>query len=96
MLIEPLPLRPGSAFAPHSIGTASRADGGELLLVAKADEKLERCRYLHRRIENFTRLRRAGGSGAQMERWRRSRQRYEEEYRRKRCFRFGRKLAGLR
>ena len=67
-----------------------------LVLAAASDEKLQRCRYLHRRIEHFTRLRRSGGSGAQMERWRRSRQRFEEEYRRKRCFRFGRKLKDLR
>lgn len=63
---------------------------------AASDSKLERCRYLHRRIEHFTRLRRSGGSSAQMERWRRSRQRFEEEYRRKRCYRFGRKLKELR
>lgn len=67
-----------------------------LALATASDEQLQRCRYLHRRIEHFTRLRRSGGSGAQMERWRRSRQRFEEEYRRKRCFRFGRKLKDLR
>ena len=54
---------------------------------------LERCRYLHERIEHYTRLRRAGGNAVQMERWRTARQRYEREYRERRCHRYGSRLT---
>ena len=58
-----------------------------------ADADLERCRWLHARIERYTRLRRAGGKTAQMERWRRARQAHEAEYRQRRCHRFGSRLV---
>ena len=57
------------------------------------DDDLERCRWLHARIAHYTRLRRAGGSGVQMERWRRARQSHEAEYRQKRCHRYGSRLV---
>jgi hypothetical protein len=56
------------------------------------DASLERCRYLHERIEHYTRLRRGGGNAAQMERWRTARQKYEREYRTRRCHRYGSRL----
>ncbi|MEE4110603.1 MAG: hypothetical protein V2I24_14725 [Halieaceae bacterium] len=90
MRTAPSPRRPLGGAAPGP------EDAPVLVLAAASNSKLERCRYLHRRIEHFTRLRRSGASGEQMERWRRSRQRFEEEYRRKRCYRFGRKLKELR
>ncbi len=63
---------------------------------ADPDEALQRCRYLHKRIEYYTDRRRIGGNGVQMERWRKSRQRVEREYRERRCHRFGRRLRGDR
>lgn len=95
------PLNPVSRLArahPSVLVRQQRRRGaiGGFIFASETDEKLKRCRYLHRRIEHYTRLRRGGGDGAQMERWRRSRQRYEEEYRRKRCYRFGRKLTPIR
>jgi len=56
------------------------------------DHDLERCIYLNSKIEHYTRLRRGGGAAGRMERWRQSRARYEEEFRDRRCHRFGRKL----
>ena len=59
-------------------------------LEAKAD--LETCQRWHQRIAHYTRLRRAGGSSMQMERWRQARKRYEEKFRDARCHRWGRRL----
>lgn len=72
------------------------AHGGYAAARTASDETLERCRYLHGRIEFYTDRRRSGGSGAQMERWRKSRQRFEREFREQRCHRFGRRLRGDR
>ena len=58
-----------------------------------SDGELERCRFLHDRIERYTALRRAGGPGAQMERWRKAREKHAREYRQRRCHRFGRRLT---
>ena len=66
--------------------TAARAGA----LEAQAD--LETCQCWHQRIEHYTRLRRAGGSSAQMERWRQARNTYEAKFRDARCHRWGRKL----
>ncbi|MEE4279451.1 MAG: hypothetical protein V2I82_13365 [Halieaceae bacterium] len=63
------------------------------MATSKRDDALERCRYLHQRIEQFTDRRRAGGNAAQMERWRKARERYEVEYRERRCYRFGSRLV---
>jgi hypothetical protein len=94
----PAPVVRSASSPRRPIGRAApgQQDAPVLVLATASNSKLERCRYLHHRIEHFTRLRRSGGSGAQMERWRRSRQRLEEEYRRKRCYRFGRKLKERR
>lgn len=59
-------------------------------------ETLQRCRYLQGRIEFYTDRRRLGGKGAQMERWRKSRRRFEREFRERRCHRYGRRLQGDR
>jgi hypothetical protein len=72
------------------VGALSTTSAGEA--EAGRDDALKRCRYLHQQIEKYTDRRRAGGSGAQMERWRKSRQRYESEYRQRRCHRFGSRL----
>jgi hypothetical protein len=56
------------------------------------DKTLERCRYLSAKIEHYTRLRRAGGSANRMESWRRSRARYEAEYRELRCYKYPARL----
>ncbi|HKK22469.1 MAG TPA: hypothetical protein VJ947_02195 [Pseudohaliea sp.] len=61
-------------------------------LALEADADLETCQRWHERIEHYTRLRRAGGSSLQMERWRQARKRYEEQFRDARCHRWGRKL----
>ena len=53
------------------------------------DERLERCQYLHSRIDHYTKLRRGGGSAQTMENWRKV---YEEEFRELRCYKYGKKL----
>lgn len=63
---------------------------------SRSDEVLQRCRVLHGQIDRYTRMRRAGGNSLQMERWRKARQKYEVEYRERRCYRFGRRLRGDR
>jgi hypothetical protein len=62
-------------------------------LAFASDAELERCRYLHDRIEHYTALRRGGGNGMQMERWRRAREKHAREYRERRCHRFGSRLT---
>ena len=49
---------------------------------------LQRCVYLDDKIDHYTQLRRRGGSNTQMASWRKSRSRYEEEFRSARCRQF--------
>jgi hypothetical protein len=56
------------------------------------DKTLERCRYLSAKIEHYTRLRRAGGNANRMESWRKSRARYEAEFRDLRCYKYRARL----
>ncbi len=56
------------------------------------DKALKTCRALQARIERYTRLRRSGAKAQQMERWRTSRRKSSDEFRRLRCRRFGREL----
>ena len=92
------------SFRNRIAGQTAREFAGVLLVVSLAlgaaagmatesDAELERCRYLHDRIERYTALRRGGGNGAQMERWRKAREKYSREYREKRCHRFGSRLT---
>lgn len=53
---------------------------------------LEQCQHWQAEIEYYTQLRRAGGSAAQMERWKQQRAEYEEQFRENRCLRYGRLL----
>jgi hypothetical protein len=76
-----------------SLGLAVTVCAEPMPRAADRDASLERCRYLHKRIAHYTRLRRAGGNTGQMERWRRQRQGYESEYRERRCYRFGGRLT---
>lgn len=59
---------------------------------SKVSKALERCFYIHQKIEHYTQLRRGGGSNAQMSSWRKSRSRYEEEFRALRCSKFSHQL----
>jgi len=77
-------------LAPLALAMAGLMPAGAHALKAKAD--LETCQRWHQRIEHYTRLRRAGGSSTQMERWRQARKGYEEKFRDARCHRWGRKL----
>ena len=61
-------------------------------LALQAEADLATCQRWHDRIEHYTRLRRAGGTSMQMERWRQARKSYEEKFRDARCHRWGRKL----
>jgi len=56
------------------------------------DDLLQRCITLNKTIERYTKLRRGGGSAAQMERWRASRQRARDEFQALRCHKLGRQL----
>ena len=65
------------------------------LTLAKAparDKVFERCVYLNDKIEHYTQRRRTGGSNNQMASWRRSRDRYEDEFRQLRCKKFSAQL----
>lgn len=55
----------------------------------------EQCRRLEERIARYTELRRAGGSGAQMASWKRSRSEAEAAYRNYNCHRQGRKMIRI-
>ena len=50
------------------------------------------CQQLTNQVEKYTKLRRSGGSAAQMESWKKSRQRYEEQFRRSDCYKYGAQL----
>jgi hypothetical protein len=56
------------------------------------DKTLERCRFLTGKIEHYTQLRRGGGTASRMESWRRTRARYEEEYKQLRCYKYRARL----
>lgn len=73
----------GAGYAERSATTHS---------LPKAKAALARCVYLKKKIHRYTQLRRSGGSAARMESWRTSRRRYADEYREKRCDRYGRQL----
>lgn len=64
------------------------ADG----VAANDGKALKRCVYLDDKIEHYTALRRKGGSNTQMASWRKSRTRYEEEFRSARCRQFSHSL----
>ena len=53
---------------------------------------LAQCQALKDRIDHYTQLRRAGGSAARMDRWKRARRAKEEEFDRHRCRRYRRDL----
>lgn len=76
-------------LAAASVADAARSQTEKF---ARIDKKLERCVYLSKKLERYTRLRRAGGSAVRMESWRRTRERYASEFRELRCHRFGRAL----
>ncbi|WOJ95191.1 hypothetical protein R0135_08455 [Congregibacter variabilis] len=59
---------------------------------SKNSKTLERCFYLQEKIERYTHLRRGGGSHTQMASWRKSRSRYEDEFRALRCSKFSHQL----
>jgi hypothetical protein len=58
----------------------------------KTSKVLERCFYVQGKIEHYTQLRRGGGSNTQMASWRKSRSRYEDEFRSLRCSKFSHQL----
>ncbi|WOJ98094.1 hypothetical protein R0137_05835 [Congregibacter brevis] len=78
-----------SALIVLAVGACFAADGfaagGGAAINSKA---LQRCVYIDDKIEHYTRLRRKGGSNAQMASWRKSRSRYEDEFRSARCRQF--------
>jgi hypothetical protein len=78
------------AFAALALTVAGLSTARTAALEAEAD--LETCQRWHERIAHYTRLRRGGGSSAQMERWRQARKGYEEKFRDARCHRWGQKL----
>jgi hypothetical protein len=53
---------------------------------------LEKCQALKDRIENYTRLRRAGGSAHQMETWKEQLRRCEDRFHEYGCRKYRRKL----
>jgi len=53
---------------------------------------LEKCQALKDRIEQYTGLRRAGGSARQMETWKKPLRRSEEQFHEHKCRKYGRKL----
>jgi hypothetical protein len=59
---------------------------------AERDKTLHRCQSLDKKIERYTRLRRAGGNAAQMERWRDTRRQAQTEFQKLRCHKYGRRL----
>lgn len=54
--------------------------------------ELERCEKLRDRIERYGDLRRRGGSGSQMDRWKRALREAEAEFREKGCEEYRREL----
>ena len=67
-----------------------------LTAVAVAGEsrevRIERCRDYQQKIELLTELRRRGGSGPQMDAWKRERTAHEDRFRKERCTRYRRYL----
>jgi hypothetical protein len=61
-------------------------------VASRPAKALERCFYLSEKIEHYTQLRRGGGSPTQMASWRKSRSRYEDEFRTLRCSKFSHQL----
>ncbi|EED31365.1 hypothetical protein NOR53_2463 [gamma proteobacterium NOR5-3] len=61
-------------------------------MASRPAKALERCFYLSEKIEHYTQLRRRGGSAMQMASWRKSRSRYEDEFRTLRCSKFSHQL----
>jgi hypothetical protein len=53
---------------------------------------MEECQKLKDKIERYDNQRRAGGSGKQMDAWKRSRRESERVYSKSDCWRYGRKL----
>ncbi|MEH6519151.1 MAG: hypothetical protein V7742_20925 [Halioglobus sp.] len=53
---------------------------------------VEECQKLKDKIERYDNQRRAGGSGKQMDAWKRSRRESEQVYSKSDCWRYGRKL----
>jgi hypothetical protein len=53
---------------------------------------VEECQRLKDKIERYDNQRRAGGSGKQMDAWKRSRRESERLYSKSDCWRYGRKL----
>ena len=53
---------------------------------------LEECQKLKDKIERYNNQRRTGGSGKQMDAWKRSRRESEQVYSKSYCWRYGRKL----
>jgi hypothetical protein len=53
---------------------------------------LAQCQAIKNKIDHYTQLRRAGGSAAKMDRWKRSRRAKEEAFDRQRCRRYRREL----
>jgi hypothetical protein len=53
---------------------------------------LEKCQSLQEQIERYNQLRRTGGSGSEMARWKRQRRESEASFRRLSCREYGREL----
>ena len=53
---------------------------------------LARCQAIKDKIDHYTQLRRAGGSAAKMDRWKRARRANEEAFDRQRCRSYRRDL----
>ena len=50
-------------------------------MAVHAKNNLDQCRKLYAKIEHYDELRRQGGSGAQMDAWKRSRRSLEKQFR---------------
>lgn len=53
---------------------------------------LERCKYLQERIDYYTKLRKRGGAASQMESWKQTRRKYENEFRDGDCYKYATSL----
>lgn len=53
------------------------------------DIPLERCKYLQEKADDYTRLRKRGGSASKMEAWKRARRKYEDQFREAGCYKYG-------
>jgi len=52
---------------------------------AGRDQAVQQCQKLKDRIEQYDQLRRKGGSGSQMDAWKRARRNLEKEFRDRKC-----------